>query len=107
MMIEEDLLREMRLQNAILKAAFGDRIEALARKVEDDAVSRAIVEVLRERGRTASGALKEAAAELLPQASDPSSRTMNRRLADLENKGVIEQIGQGRTVDYQLTGLIG
>lgn len=107
MMIEEELLREMRLQNAILKAAFGDRIEALARKVEEDAVSRAIVEVLRERGRTAAGELKEAVAERLPQGADASRRTMSRRLADLENKGVVEQIGQGRTVDYQLTGLIG
>ena len=106
-MIEEDLLREMRLQNAILKAAFGDRIEALARKVEEDAVSRAIVEVLRERDRTSSGALKDAVTERLPQGSDASSRTMTRRLADLENKGVIEQIGQGRSVDYRLTGLIG
>ena len=31
---------------------------------------------------------------------------MTRRLADLEGKGIVEQIGQGRTVDYQLTGLI-
>ena len=65
-MIEEDLLRETRLQSAILKAAFADRIDALARKVDEDPVARGIVEVLRERGRTASGALKEATAQRLP-----------------------------------------
>ena len=105
-MIEEELLREMRLQNAILKAAFGDRIEALARKVDDDSVSRTIVDVLRDRGRTPSGVLKDAVAEKLPQGSDASSRTMNRRLADLEKKGVLEQIGQGSTTEYELTGLV-
>ncbi len=105
-MIEEELLREIRLQNAILRAAFRDRIDGLAREVREDAVSAAVVEVLSEKGRTPAGALKEAVAEKVPQGTDVSSRTINRRLADLENKGVVEQIGQGRTTEYELTRLI-
>lgn len=105
-MIEEDLLREIRLQNAILRAAFRDRIDALAREVRQDAVSAALVEVLGENGRMASGALKDAAASKVPQGTDVSARTITRRLADLENKGVIEQRGQGRSTEYELTRLI-
>ena len=106
-MIEDELLRQTRLQTAILRVAFADRIDALARKVDEDAVSKAMVEVLRERGKTPAGELKGAVAERLPQGTDASSRTMSRRLADLENKGIVEQIGQGSAVAYQLTGLIG
>ena len=106
-MIEEELLREIRLQNAILRAAFRDRIDGLAREVHQDAVSAAVIEVLRENGRIASGALKGAVAEKVPQGTDVSSRTISRRLADLANKGVVEQIGHGRTTGYELTRLIG
>ena len=105
-MIEEELLREMRLQNAILRAAFRDRIDLLAREVKEDAVSAAVIEALRENGRSASGALKKAVAEKVPQGTDVSSRTISRRLADLETKGVLEHIGQGRTTEYELTGLV-
>jgi len=105
-MLEEDLLREARLQSAILKAAFRDRIEALAKEIRSDPVSAAIVAHLAENGRTQSGALKEAAMKGVPEGTDASPRTMTRRLADLENKGVVERIGQGRTTDYELTRLI-
>ncbi len=105
-MIEEELLREIRLQNAILRAAFRDRIEGLDREVRQDAVSAAVVEVLSDKGRTPAGALKEAVAKKVSQGTDVSSRTINRRLADLENKGVVERIGQGRTTEYELTRLI-
>lgn len=69
-MIEDELLREIRLQNAILRAAFRDRIDALAREVHQDAVSAAVVEVLSENGRTASGSLKEAVVKKVPQGTD-------------------------------------
>ncbi len=105
-MIEEELLREIRLQNAILRAGFRDRIDAVAREVQEDAVSATVVEVLSENGRTASGSLKETVAERVPRGIDVSSRTISRRLAELENKGVVKQIGQGRTTGYELTGLI-
>lgn len=105
-MIEEDLLREIRLQNAILRAAFRDRIDALAREVRQDAVSAAVLEVLSENGRMASGSLKDAVGKKVPQGTDVSPRTISRRLAELENKGVIEQIGRGRTTEYELTRLV-
>ena len=106
-MIEEDLLREMRLQNAILRAAFRDRIDALVREVREDVVSNAIVEVLSAGGRTSSGALKDAVGGEVPAGTDASSRTISRRLSDLENKGIVEQTGQGRNTEYELTGLVG
>lgn len=105
-MIEEELLREMRLQNAILRAAFGDRIDALAREVRQDAVSTAVVGVLSENGRTLSGALKDAVAKKVPEGTDVSPRTTTRRLADLENRGVVKRTGQGPSTGYELTGLI-
>lgn len=105
-MLEDELLREVRLQSAILRAAFRDRIDALAREVHQDAVSRVVVEVLSESGRTAAGALKDAVVKRVPEGTDVSPRTISRRLADLENKGVVEQIGQGRSTEYVLTRLI-
>lgn len=106
-MLEEDLLRETRLQTAILRVAFKDRIEAVAGEIRKDAVSAAIVDHLAENGRTQSGALRDAAIKTVPQGTDVSPRTISRRLADLENKGVVERIGQGRNTEYELTGLIG
>lgn len=105
-MIEEDLLKEMRLQSAILRAAFRDRIDALAREVEQDPVAASVVNVLRENGRMASGTLKDAVSKRVPKGTDISQRTIARRFADLENKGVIEQIGQSRNTEYELTRLI-
>jgi hypothetical protein len=105
-MIEEELLREIRLQNAILRAAFRDRIDALAREVRQDPVSAAVLEALRENGRMPSGALKDAVMNNVPKGTDVSLRTITRRLADLENKGVVEQIGQSRNTGYELTRLI-
>ena len=106
-MIEEELLRAARLTNAILKAAFRDRIQALAQEVAADAVSAAAVEYLEQNGRTSAGVLKDAVLKALPQGSDVSPRTFSRRLADLENKGVVERIGAARGTQYQLTGLTG
>lgn len=106
-MLEEDLLRETRLQTAILKAAFRDRIDALAKEIREDAVSAAIVDHLEENGRTQSGTLKDAVMKTVPEGTDASPRTIARRLSDLENKGVLERLGQGPKTEYELTGLIG
>ena len=106
-MIEEQLLREARLQTAILKAGFRDKIDALANELRTDPVSSGIVDYLGQNDNTRSGTLKEAVTKALPKDADASPRTITRRLADLENKGVIERLGQGANTEYRLTGLIG
>jgi DNA-binding HxlR family transcriptional regulator len=105
-MMEEDLLREARLQTAILKAAFRDRLEALAKQIEMDKVSAAIVSHLKEHPKAKSALLKAAVMKGVPQGTDASDRTISRRLSDLENKGVVERSGQGSNTEYMLTGLI-
>lgn len=105
-MMEEELLREARLQTAILKAAFRDRLEALAKQIEMDKVSAAIISYLKEHPKARSAPLKSAVTKNVPQGTDASDRTIVRRLADLENKGVVERVGQGTNTEYLLTGLI-
>ena len=104
--MSDELLREMRLQTAILRAGFRDRLDALGKEVAADPVSQAIISHLQEVGQTKSGALKEAAPKLVSNGTDVSGRTILRRLAELENKGVIERIGTGGNIEYRLTGLI-
>lgn len=104
--MQDELLREARLQTAILRAGFKDRLDAIAKAISSDAVSAAIISYLRENGRTKSGALKEEVAKLVPVGTDASARTILRRLADLENEGVVERAGQGANTEYLLTGLV-
>ena len=105
-MLEEEMLREIRLQTAILKAAFRDRIDAFMEEVRADHVATGIIDHLDQNRRTRSGVLKAAVAKAMPQGTDASTRTISRRLAELENKGAIEKLGQGNNTEYQLTGLI-
>jgi DNA-binding HxlR family transcriptional regulator len=104
--MQDELLREARLQTALLRAGFKDRLDALAKTVNADPVSAAIVSYLRDNGHTKSSALKDAVAKLVPQTTDASNRTILRRLADLENDGVVERAGQAINTEYCLTGLI-
>lgn len=104
--MQDELLREARLQTAILRAGFKERLDALAQAVNSDKVSAAILIHLRESGKTKSGALKEAVAKLVPSGTDVSGRTVTRRLSDLENEGVVERSGQAQNTEYNLTGLI-
>lgn len=104
--MQEELLREARVQTAILRAGFKDKLDALANEVHSDAVSAAIVSHLRDHGRTKSGPLKDAVVKLVPPGTDASSRTILRRLGDLERDGVVERVGQAANTEYELTGLI-
>ena len=104
--MQDEFLREARLQTAILRAGFKDRLEALSKTVNSDPVSAAIITHLRDGGRTKSGALKDAVAKLVPQGTDVSVRTIQRRLADLENNGVVERAGPVGHTEYGLTGLV-
>ena len=105
-MIEEDLLREMRLNNAILRAGLQDQIEALGRNIKQDSVSVAILEYLAENGRTSSGDLKKAVVAKVGKRADVSNRTISRRFAELERKGLLWQHGQTSNTGYESTGVI-
>ena len=104
--MQDEFLRELRLQTSILRAAFKDRLDALAQAVYSDPISAAIVAHLKEHGRTRSGPLKEAVTKLVPQGTDTPNRTIGRRLAELENDGVIERSGQTANTEYDLSRLV-
>ena len=105
-MIEEELLEEARLTNALLRAGFQDRIDAVSRNVKQDAVSVAILEFLAENGRTPSAGLKDAVAAKLRKDTEVSSRTISRRIVELEKKGLIWQHGHSSNTTYESTGVV-
>lgn len=99
----EKLLSQQRMTNAILRGAFRTELSALRGEILDDRVMAAIVRQLgQEGGSLASGEVKAAVAA----EARVSERTVIRRLVDLEQAGVIEQAGSGRSTSYELTGLI-
>lgn len=102
----DEVLEELRLQTAILRAGFKKDLDALAEVATEDAVSAAIVAHLREAGPTKSVALKEAVTKIVPAGTDASNRTIQRRLVNLENSGVIARSGQSQNTEFRLSGLI-
>ena len=104
--MSDDVLQELRLQTAILRAGFKKDLDALAESAASDGVSAAIVAHLREAGSMKSTALKAAVPKVVPQGTDVSKRTIGRRLADLENAGIVERSGQAANTEYRLTGLV-
>ena len=61
-MTEEDVINEIRLQTAILKAAFRSQLDALAAEVRADEISRTILELL-ENGAMAAGTIRSSVIE--------------------------------------------
>ena len=102
----DDVLQELRLQTAILRAGFKDQLNALAETSTSDRVAAAIVSHLRDHGPAKSAALKEAVPKIVPSGTDVSNRTIVRRLAELENTGIVERSGQTSNIEYRLSGLI-
>lgn len=98
----EALLKELRLQTAILKAGFKEGLSELASSVRDDEISGAALEIL-EAGPLSAGAIRAAIAKKVNGAAD---RTISRRLASMVELGVLHRSGQGSQITYELTGII-
>jgi hypothetical protein len=96
-----DLLREQRTTNSILRAAFRPQLEELQGRVAEDPVMCSVLRCL-SSGPVAAGDLK---AKVTSDTSS-SERTVNRRLADMQALGLIEQRGAGGRVTYESTGLV-
>jgi DNA-binding HxlR family transcriptional regulator len=101
-MTQQEVVNEIRLQTAILKAAHRPALEALASEVRADELSQAIVEAL-EPGTMSATALRNLVLKKVPGAAD---RTLSRRLGNLVERGVIRRLGNGPQASYELTGLL-
>jgi hypothetical protein len=99
----EELVQEMRLSNSILKAVHRESLKSLNAEVTSDPVQEVIVEFLRAEGSSSPGDVKAAVIKQIP---DASTRTIERRIAALEDLGVLARKGAGRAVHYSLTGLL-
>ncbi|MEX0787046.1 MAG: hypothetical protein WD939_10455 [Dehalococcoidia bacterium] len=105
--MENEVIEELRLQTAILRAGFKKDLDALAEAAASNEVSAAIIAHLRENGgSTKSSDLKAAIPKMVPSGTEASGRTIARRLAGLENIGVLVRTGQAQNTEYRLTGLV-
>lgn len=97
----EDLVAEQRVTNALLRAAFKDKLDAIVDELLDDRASVAIVSLLAEQDRPASDLT--ANAEKLTGLKERAIRT---RLFDLVESGVIVRQGAGPSTTYRLGRLL-
>lgn len=104
--MSDDVLQELKLQTSILRAGFRKELEALAGASTSDPVSAAIIAHLRDNPSEKSVPLREAVTKVVPKGTAVSTRTIQGRLADLENNGIVERSGQSTNTDYRLTGLV-
>ena len=104
MAIEEEFLHEMRMQTAILRAAHAEALDELAQRLLADKTSGAIIGALRDSSAPLS------AREILDSAEGASNiahRTVQTKLAELSDTGVVRRLGRSSTTKYELTGLVG
>lgn len=97
----EQILQQQRMTNFILRAVHRQELNSVKSEIMQDRVMAAILENLAD-GAMAAGELRERVAA----AVNVSERTVHRRLADLQQLGVIERQGTGPGLEYYLTGLI-
>ncbi len=102
--IEEQLLREVRMQTAILRAAHRGALTDLATELHEDEASGAVMEALSESAEPLSA---RAISNVVAGTTKVSHRTVQARLAYLEELGVARRLGSGPSTRYELTGLIG
>lgn len=103
MTIEEQVLREMQMQTAILRAAHSAVLTKLAEDLRSDEVNAAIIAALSDAPEAVS------AGTLIDQVvreKSKSKRTIQRRFNSLEEIGVVRRIGTGSSIKYELTGLV-
>ena len=104
MNIDEQLLREVQMQTAILRAAYREVLSDMEEHLRSDTTFSAIIKVMEECTEgVAAGTLIEHAAT----AANSSKRTIQRRLSKLEEMGVVRRTGRGSNIKYELTGLVG
>ncbi len=101
--MDEEVLRELRVQTSILRIAFRGEIEAVGDSLRKDSLAAAIIEALSENGSMRGGALWE---QVLASCPGSVRRTFNRRLSSLGEAGVVSRSGAGSGSQYELTGLI-
>lgn len=101
--MDDELLRELRAQTAILRIAFRHEIESVAAELRSDPLASAIIDALSESGSMRSGVLW---ADVRAAQANAVRRTFNRRLAALAEAGVVNRTGAGPSSTYELTGLI-
>lgn len=99
----EELLREVQMQTAILRAAHRDALAGLSTSLREDKTSDAIMEVL--RGSSAPLSVT-AILERAPDDATLARRTVQTRLGQLEEMGVVRRLGAGASTTYELTGLL-
>ena len=105
-MAEDQMIKELRLQTAILRAAFRNELESLSAEIRADPLSAAILDVLQESGPLPSGDLRTKALARTGPGRGNSDRTVVRRLSTLEEKGIVRRLGSGPSVVVELTGLV-
>ncbi|HEU0074831.1 MAG TPA: hypothetical protein VFS30_12590 [Dehalococcoidia bacterium] len=98
----EDLAKELRLQTAILRAAFRTQLSEFSQELLADEVNRAILGSL-EGGVMPSASLQEA---VFAQVPTVSGRTITRRISSLVEVGVLRRSGHGVQTTLELTGLL-
>ena len=97
----EQILQEQRTTNFILRAVHRQELNSVRDEIMQDSVMAAILEALAD-GAMAAGELRET----VTAAVGVSERTVQRRLVDLQQLGVIGRRGAGPGLEYYLTGLI-
>lgn len=103
-MDEDGILAELRLQTAILRAAFHEQLTNLSGQLHEDKPTSAVLAVLAEHGTSLpSRELQNRVIILEPSAG---RRTITRRLAYLESIGVVIRTGAGPATAYESTGLV-
>ena len=101
--MNEEIVRELQVQSAILRIAFKEQIESLSDELRGDGLASAIIDVLADEGPTASGDLWTGVKALETSAV---RRTFVRRLTWLAEIGAVRRVGAGRSTSYELTGLL-
>ncbi len=98
-----ELVRQVKLTNALLRMVHQDRLAGVAGQIKADPINKIVIEYLDTHGDVPSAVLKEAVAGQIPAGS---MRTVGRRIAELENLGVIERSGAGNATRYALSGVV-
>lgn len=100
----DEILKQLKLTNAILRAGFQEQLDAMSDTVMADPVFKSIVDALMSSAQEVpSGQLQSQVA----QACGVTARTVRERLAVLIRLGVIYRSGQGPTTAYGMTALFG
>lgn len=97
----DDLIERLDQVIALLKLGFSGQLEALQAELREDPVALGILDSLRN-GPMASGELKRS----VSQSANVSEKTVQRSMSELVGRGLLLAKGGGRSITYQLSGVI-